>query len=1245
MLSRSPPRAPPRLLELITLTTRPVPPPRESEPLPRHLGSRLRRLRLGSQLSQLELATRMGFPGQIVTEVERGEQAPTERYLERLALALELPPQQIYELWEQYRRIPTGAGDHGAADTTPDRADCPYRGLYAFREQDAALYHGRTTVVSRLIRAIGHSALAGVVGASGSGKSSLVQAGLIPVLRRQEEHWAVATFRPGASPYEALAGGLIELLHPDSSMDHNVAAAAAMSQRMQSDGISRTLEQIAHRLGRPLLLFADQFEELFTHCRSEEVVQEFLDHLADLAMRHPGATSTVKLVLTLRGDFYGQAVAHRRFSDVLQDHIVNLPPMIRSELRSAIVEPARARQLALDDGLVERILDDVGNTPGNLPLLEFALTLLWERQSNGRLTHAAYEMAGEVAGAVATRAEEVYGGLSPQQQDTARQLLTRLVRVAPIGGEGEDTRRRTPVSELADLARVDDVMIALTAARLLVSDADEQGRPTIEVAHEAVIRNWDRLRTWLDGDRQFLLWQQRTRRRFEDWQSEQQDPANALHGRLLAEAEGWLQSRGVESVAADLREFVRASADLRTDEERRAVLTELERLLTVAADELPVFIARLSEHRGVVEERIGQVLRGEAALRSGSPLALSDGEAFRLRLFLAATDAGQADWIIQHLHCVGPGELGVARGLLSPFAVDVARHLWSAVGGEARGPDGRLRAAVLLGGTDAGDPRLIRSADAVTAELLAQDQLQLQAWLDALGNGAQCLLGPLVATAVDDGVRETLRETAVSLLHQVAGSRGDLLAEVAVGGPEHAYPEIVRWLEEAPDSAVREEATVALRAVLMTPQSADLDETRRVRLGRRRAAAACTLLRFSESDGILGQLTTSPDPEFATQFAHQARRRGVSGPLLAGMLAESPASEARYHLLMGLGNHGPDEFAGSGEFGRLRDHLLRLHAHDDDPGVHSATRWLDRRWSDRLGTAEAVVEAAYDPSGRRGWFSGTPHGTRLTFSVFRPGVLLSGSPETERERSTYESPQRLTGISRSFALCTAQVTRGEFEEFMADTGRVGLPDISEWSDKSVEPVVAPTWYEAADFCEWLTSKVGLHDLGSGYGRDHDDHPVLAPGWNGFRLPTEAEWEYACRAGTVTAYSFGSDRSLLDEYGWSADNSGLKTHEAGMLRPNPAGLFDIHGQCWEWCSDWYALYGAAPVVDPGGPSRGDRRVLRGGCWNLGARYARSACRNAHIPSNRNYYITFRIALTVPEPESAAPRGPNPFPWSG
>ncbi|MGW1259334.1 nSTAND1 domain-containing NTPase [Streptomyces sp. NPDC002513] len=1230
---------------MIPLASRSAPQHRASAPAPGHIGARLRRLRLASGLSQLELAGRMGFPGQIVTEVERGEQAPTERYLERFITAVDLPPQQIVALWEEFRRTPSTPADPAGPGTRRDGADCPYRGLYAFREQDASLYHGRSGMILRLLRAIDHSSLAGVVGASGSGKSSLVHAGLIPALRRQE-HWAVAVFRPGSHPYGALAGALVELAHPDATVEQNATAAASMAERMRAGGISASVEQIVRRLDRPLLVFADQFEELFTLRRERQDVERFLDHLADFAQDHPSGTSRAKAVLTLRGDFYGRAVAHRRFSDVLQDHVVNLPPMNRPELRSAIVEPARARQLGLEDGLVDRILDDVGSEPGNLPLLEFALTLLWERQSSGKLTHTAYEAIGEVVGAVATRAEEVYSALSPQQQDTARQLLTRLVQVAPIGEEGEDARRRAPVAELAGLARVDEVIAALTDARLLVTDSDERGRPTVEVAHEAVIRSWGRLRSWLDGDRQFLLWQQRTRRRYEDWCSGPDDTSTVLHGRLLTEAQGWIQSQGGDAVADDLQEFIRHSADIHRTEQHQRALAEVERLLTVKTDELIPVMARLAAHREVVDERLRQILRGEAVLRPDAEGSLAHEDIWRLRLFLAGTDPSEAAWIGSHLRGVAAGELAVARQVLSPIGAALREQLGDILAGaHAAGPGARLHAAVLLAdtATASDDGRWSDVAPELAAELLEQDQLHLPAWLTALGPVVAHLLEPLTVTAEDTSVRESVRETAVSVLQEVAAERGDLLARLASGGPDHAYAEVVRRLAHSP--AVHEAAQAGLRSTLRLAPPPALTETERVELGRRRAAAACTLLRFSGTDGVLEHFVTAPDPEFATQFAHQAARRGVPADTVVGLLAEAPNAEARYHLLLALGQYRPEEFSTTARFDKAERLVLDLHHGDPSAGVHSAARWLDRRWNHRVDSAEHT--APYDPTGRRTWFTCTPPvGPHLTFSVFRPGALLIGSPEDERERSSYEGPRRPTTLTRSFALCTAQVTRGEFEAFMARTGRRGLPDISEWSEQPSEPVVAPTWYEAADFGAWLTTEVIPGSTPVAFGADVDAHPVTHPDWTGFRLPTEAEWEYACRAGTTTAYSFGTDRRLIDAYAWTAANSGLKTHEAGILRPNPAGLFDIHGQCWEWCSDWYALYGPAAEPNPPGPRSGDRRVLRGGCWNLGARYARSACRNAHIPSNRNYYITFRLALTIPEPGPAGAGDPTTtLPWSG
>ncbi|QCX76292.1 Serine/threonine-protein kinase pkn1 [Streptomyces sp. YIM 121038] len=1188
----------------------------------------------------------MRFPGQIVTEVERGEQAPTERYLEKFVAAVGLPPQQIVVLWEEFRRTPSTAAGASAQGTVRDRGYCPYRGLYAFREQDAPLYHGRSSVARRLVRTIAHVSLAGVVGASGSGKSSLVHAGLIPALRRQED-WAVAAFRPGSHPYAALAGALVELAHPEATVEQNAAAAASMAERMRTGGICSSIEQTVRRLDRPLLVFADQFEELFTHCRDRQEIEQFLAHLADFAQEHPGDTSRAKTVLTLRGDFYGRAVAHRRFSDVLQDHVVNLPPMNRAELRSAIVEPARARQLNLEDGLVDRILDDVGSEPGNLPLLEFALTLLWDRQSSGKLTHTAYEAVGEVVGAIATRAEEVYSALSPQQQDTSRQLLTRLVRVAPIGEEGEDARRRTPVAELAGLARVDEVIAALTDARLLVTDSDEQGRPTVEVSHEAVIRSWNRLRSWLDGDRQFLLWQQRTRRRYEDWRAGPDDPSTALHGRLLAEAEGWLQSQGSDAVASDLQEFIRHSADIHRTEQHQQALAQVEQLLTVKTDELLAVMTQLALHRSVVDERVRQILRGEVELRAGAADDLTHEDIWRLRLFLAGADPVEAAWIGRNLRGIGPRALAVARQILSPIGGVLREQLREALlDTGADGTSARLHAAVLLADTapPPDDDRWSGIAQRLTAELLEQDQLHLPAWLAALGPVVKYLLESLTATAVDTSVRETVRETAVSVLQEVAADRGDLLARLASGGPEHAYTEVVRRLTQNPILAVHEAAQTELRSILQLPLPPTSTEEKRVELGRYRAAAACTLLRFSRTDGILERMVTAPDPEFATQFAHQAAQREVPAEALTGMLAEAPDTQARYYLMMALGEYRPDSFSTAAQFDRTERLILDLHRSDPSAAVHSAACWLDRRWNHRIDNTEHT--APYDPTGHRAWFTcATPLGGRLTFSVFRPGSLFVGSPEDERERSSYEGPRRPTTLTRSFAVCNAQVTRGEFETFMAQTGRQGLPDISEWSDKPSEPVVAPTWYEAADFGAWLTTQLAPGSAPVEFGADVDDHPVNQAEWAGFRLPTEAEWEYACRAGTTTAYSFGSDRRLIDAYAWTSTNSGLKTHAAGILRPNPAGLFDVHGQCWEWCSDWYALYGSEAESDPRGPESGDRRVLRGGCWNLSARYARSACRNAHIPSNRNYYITFRLALTVPEPAPAWEGGLIPLPWSG
>ncbi len=272
----------------------------------------------------------------------------------------------------------------------------PYRGLNAFREQDARLFFGREAFAARLQQAVESKPLAAVVGASGAGKSSVVYAGLFPRLRARGD-WLLIHFRPGADPFRALAAALLPLLEPQMSETDRLrerkklAASLAAGEVTLAEVAARILEKSAEP---SLLLFADQFEELYTLCADAETRRAFLDALLEAGTKTPG----LRVLLTLRADFMGRALEHRAVADALQSGTYLLGPMRREELQAAIVEPAQRHGVTFESGLVERILDEVGEAAGRLPLLEFALTQLWERQEGGRLTHAAYEAIGGVEG-------------------------------------------------------------------------------------------------------------------------------------------------------------------------------------------------------------------------------------------------------------------------------------------------------------------------------------------------------------------------------------------------------------------------------------------------------------------------------------------------------------------------------------------------------------------------------------------------------------------------------------------------------------------------------------------------------------------------------------------------------------------------------------------------------------------------------------------------------------------------------
>jgi WD40 repeat protein len=435
----------------------------------------------------------------------------------------------------------------------------PYLGLFAFGEADAPFFFGREAFTEELYEAVARKPMTAViVGSSGAGKSSAVAAGLLPRLR-SEGDWLIPQFRPGSQPFLALATVLLPILESEFDETDRLIAIQKMAGALLNREIS--LLHIVDRLlqkkeGRArVLLIADQFEELYTLCPDPEVRQAFLDEL--LAAVHAASLerpSRLVLLLTLRADFMGQALDHRPFADELQEGALLLGPMNREELQAAIENPAEIQGSAFETGLVARILDDVGQEPGNLPLLEFALTLLWDQMDHGWMTHAAYEEIGRVDGALSRHADQVYSELDEKEQEQSRRVFVQLVQP----GEGTEETRR--MAKWEELVGVDWALIQhLADERLVVTGLDESGRETVEVAHEALIRGWGHLQEWMDADRDFRRWQEGLRAALRAWEESGRDDGALLRGRPLVVAEEWLADRRNE-IGEIERDYIRTSA-------------------------------------------------------------------------------------------------------------------------------------------------------------------------------------------------------------------------------------------------------------------------------------------------------------------------------------------------------------------------------------------------------------------------------------------------------------------------------------------------------------------------------------------------------------------------------------------------------------------------------------------------------------------------------------------------------------
>jgi WD40 repeat protein/transcriptional regulator with XRE-family HTH domain len=468
-------------------------------------GDLLKYLRRRLHLTQLELSIDVGYSEAQISRLEKNQRLPDLTAIKALfipALHLEEEPQ----LTERFLELAQTARQEDA----PAPGIPPFKGLLFFDESDSELFFGREAVTAQLARHVidlaadASTRLLAVVGASGSGKSSLVRAGLAVALQRFG--WQVRVFTPTANPLRQLDANL-DLAH------------------------SRNAERI--------LILVDQFEEVFTLCRDEIERIAFIDKLIASAQENSKNTS---VVIALRADFYSHCAQYPILRQAVAAEQEYIGQMTAEELRRAIEEPARRSGWEFEPGLVDVLLNDIGAQstgepePGALPLLSHALLATWEHRRGHILTMDGYHASGGVRGAIAETAESVFTDqLNQTEQEMARQVFLRLTEL----GEGtEDTRRRAALNELvlqsAEATQLRSVLNTLAEARLITLNED-----SAEVAHEALIREWHRLHEWLTQDREGLLLHRHLTESAQEWERRGHDPAELYRGARLAQAQEW----------------------------------------------------------------------------------------------------------------------------------------------------------------------------------------------------------------------------------------------------------------------------------------------------------------------------------------------------------------------------------------------------------------------------------------------------------------------------------------------------------------------------------------------------------------------------------------------------------------------------------------------------------------------------------------------------------------------------------
>jgi serine/threonine protein kinase/formylglycine-generating enzyme required for sulfatase activity len=673
-------------------------------------------------------------------------------------------------------------------------------------------------------------------------------------------------------------------------------------------------------------------------------------------------------------------------------------------------------------------------------------------------------------------------------------------------------------------------------------------------------------------------------------------------------------------------------------------------LLNADAAGAPAIVREMAAYRKWTDPLLKEEL-GQAAAGSREQLHAS--------LALLPVDPSQVGTLYGRLLEARPHEVPVIRDALAPHRDELLARLWAVVQApeKGKGPQ-RLRAAATLAGYDPDSERWAACGAAVVEDFVQENPVYLGQWAEAYRPVRRRLVAPLSAVFHDARPdRAGERKLATNLLADYAADDARVLADLLMDADEQQFAVLF--------PKFREQSGKGLPHLLgeidkKLPAELPSSDERREGLAKRQANAAAALVMMNQPDKVWPLLKHSRDPRVRSYLVHRLGPLGAGAGAVLRRLDEEPDVSARRALLLSLGEYGVQDLPPAAR-GALLPKLRALYQTHPDPGLHAAAEWLLRRWGQEAWLKKANADWAKDKGQRETWVAGIGrsvakgggkapprwyvNGQGQTMVVIPgPVEFVMGSPAAESGHTAYEVQHRRR-IGRTFALAAKSVTLAEYKRFDPRYGR----DIKLRCPTGDCPVLGTTWFQAAAYCNWLSEQEGLpgsewcyvplrcavEDRGQAKG--YEAGMKLAANYltrKGYRLPTEAEVEYATRAGAATSRYFGETEELLPNYAWYFKNSRERSRPVGILKPNDLGLFDAHGNVYTWCQEVSRAY----PVSKGGEVSEDAedqltvgtsgRGLRGGSFCNLPTFVRSALREQNAPTFRNVLdLGFRPARTV------------------